>query len=317
MKTFTKRLIIFLLLLILISIPIDLGISRLLRQDNQRFAGEFNVWNDIYNSNINCDIAIYGSSRAEVGIDPQIFKESLDLTAYNFGMDGHHFWLQYFRHTEYLKCNKKPKQIILSLDVFSLEKRKGLHNYAQFLPYMLWNMDIFKYTNSYEGFNTMDYFIPLFRYSGESNVLKSSIYTLLKRNNEKSRKNGYVERDIPWNSDFEKAKKEKKTMEISLDEEPLKLFKRFIKECKNNEIKLTLIYAPEYIEGQRFVSNRKEIIELYENISKEYNIPFYNYSGNEICFNKKFFYNASHLNKIGAELFTKKLARDLIKAQIR
>ena len=134
---------------------------------NHKYPGEIEVWNDIYAGNINSEIAIYGSSRAWVHIDPSILEDSLNLKAYNFGIDGHNFWLQYLRHKEYLKYNNAPKIILLSVDVFSLQKRKDLYELNQFLPFMLWNKNIIKFTSSYNGFTYKDYYFPLLRYKGK------------------------------------------------------------------------------------------------------------------------------------------------------
>jgi hypothetical protein len=67
------------------------------------------------------------------------------------------------------------------------------------------------------------------------------------------------------------------------------------------------VYAPEYIEGQIFTKNRDEVLSLYTKYSHKYNIPFYDYSTDAISYQKKYFYNTNHLNKMGAELFTTKL----------
>lgn len=314
MKHFIKKLLTFLLPLILLSYPIDLGISYLLQQKEKVFAGELEVWKDIYNSNINCDIAIVGSSRAWVQINPEILKDSLKLSTYNFGIDGHNFWLQYLRHSEYLKYNKKPKLIIVSVDLFTLEKRIDLYKHSQFLPYMLWNKEIYKFTISYKGFNKIDYYIPLVRYFGERTSLNYSLSKLFsKNNNEKLRNNGFAGKNKQWNSDLEKAKKEKGQLIIDIDKETIRLFKSFVKECKRNGTELILVYTPEYIEGQCFVSNRKDIINIYKDISYKENVAFYDYSNDSICFNKTLFYNASHLNMKGANIFTQKLAHDVKK----
>jgi tRNA A22 N-methylase len=50
---------------------------------------------------------------------------------------------------------------------------------------------------------------------------------------------------------------------------------------------------------------------LYARYSKKYNIPFLDYSDDEICYKKEYFYNASHLNKTGSDLFMQKFIRDL------
>lgn len=306
MKQFLLKLFYFLLPFVVLAYPVDYGISYFLSQSNQT-TGEFEVMNDIYSSKASCDVAIYGSSRAWVQIDTKIISDSLNLRAYNFGIDGHNFWLQYLRHLELLKNNNKPTNIILSLDVFTLHKRPNLYQPEQFLPYMLWNKNIIKYTSSYIGYNFVDYYIPCVRYFGKRESLGKSIKMALKITSfKKLRYNGFLGIDSEWNSDLENAKSKKKGYEIALDKKTSNLFENFIKNCKKSNINLIFVYTPEYIEGQKFVKNRSQIISMYTKFSKQYHIPFYDYSNDSISFQKKYFYNSLHLNKRGAELFTKK-----------
>lgn len=72
-----------------------------------------------------------------------------------------------------------------------------------------------------------------------------------------------------------------------------------------------MIYAPEYIDGQNFVTNREEAINYFRDISQKHKLTFLDYSQDSLSFNKKYFYNASHLNIGGAQLFTSKPAKDL------
>lgn len=311
MRTFLTKSIYFILPFLIIAYPLDYIMSYYLSQSNE-CQGEFEVWNDIYNSNANCDIAIYGSSRAWVHIDPKILSDSLKLEVYNFGIDGHNFWLQYLRHLEFLKHNKKPKAIILAVDIFSLQKRIDLYQIDQFLPYMLWNSNIKEYTSSYAGYNKFDYCLPIIRYLGKTNSLKTIIKNIYRDQSlDNFRKNGFLGMDREWNSDLEKAKTNKDSYKIKLDSSSISLFENFIKECKTNNIELIFVYTPEFVDGQKFVSNRNEIIDLYKNISNKYSIKFYDYSKDGICLNKKYFYNASHLNKSGAEIFSRNFANDL------
>lgn len=316
MKKFVFKIFYFFFPVIILSYPIDYVISFYLSKSNQA-PGEFEVMDDIYNSKANCDIAIYGSSKAWVHIDPKIMSDSLNCKVYNFGNDGHTFDLQYLRHLEFLKHNIKPKTIILSVDIFSFHDPLGLYEAGQYLPYMLWNFDIMKYTSFYNYYNRLEYIIPLVRYLGKTNELKTvSEYMVNGVPTEKYRHNGYLGRDLKWNDDFDKVKAKKKSHIIKLDQEKLNLFNSFIKECKEMKINLILLYTPEYIEGQKFVSNRKELIELYKKIAKEYHLKFYDYSSDEICFDKKLFYNAGHMNKRGAEIFTSKFAH-VLKSELK
>ncbi len=270
--------------------------------------------NDIYSGKANCDVAIYGSSRAWVNFNTKIIEDSLKVHAYNFGIDGHNFWLQYLRHLEFTKYNQKPKEIILAVDIFTLEKRKDLYNESQFLPYMLWNKNIWKYTSSYIGFDQIDYLIPLVRYRGKFSALRTAFKNISMRGKVKTyRYKGFAGMNRSWNSDYDEAKATKGTYTAKIDEQTVLLFEKFVQECKESGIKLILVYTPEFIEGQGFVTNKSEIIRIYREFSLKYNIPFWDYSNDKICFDKQLFYNTTHLNKEGANLFTSELVSKLKK----
>jgi hypothetical protein len=309
MKQFIRQISLFLLPIILLSYFADKYISTNLKKSNSFAEKEYSTWNAIIDGKINSDIVIYGSSRAWKHIDPSMISKALGVSTYNLGIDGHNFWLQYLRHSMLLEKNTKPKIIILSLDVFTLQKVDDLYNSEQFLPYMLWNDKIKNATISYNGFKSIDYEIPLVRYFGRG----TAIQTAMKTNNTLERIRGYQGQDEQWNDDFNKAKKARKNYQKALDSATIVLFEKFLLECKSKNIKLLFVYSPEYIDGQKFVKNRGKIISIYQEFSQKYNIPFYNYSYDTISYQKKYFYNASHLNRTGAELFTKKLIDSLKK----
>lgn len=314
MKRFLKNTLFFFLPIIILAFPADYTISYFLKNAHEH-PGDLEVMNDIYNRKANCEIAIYGSSRAWVQINSKLIEDSLNRSAYNFGIDGHNFRLQYLRHLEFIKHNNKPNYIIVSVDLLSFQKMQDLYQQSQFLPFMLWNKNITSFTSSYVGFNKADYYIPLIRYLGETDALNLSLKTAFRYaiNKQKTpiRYKGFAGMTNEWNSDLENAKAISAEYVVNFDPSLIRLFETFIGECLNNKIELILVYPPEYIEGQHFVSNRDEVINVFKSISTHYNLPFFDYSTDEICFDKSLFYNASHLNKKGADLFTIKLIRDI------
>lgn len=311
MKKFLSRLFFFLITLLIIAFVADYSFSRLLEKTSG-YPGEMEVWNDIYRGKANCDIAIYGSSRAWVHFDPQILSDSLQQSCYNFGMDGHNFRLQYLRHLELVRHNKKPAHIILSVDMFTLEKRKDLYEPDQFLPFMLWNDNVREYTEPYIGYKNADYYIPLIRYAGKYKALRASWGVLRKKKSkEKYRSNGFRGMDRNWTNDLENAQASKNIYVVKPDKNSMELLERFIRECKENKIELTLVYAPEFLEGQQFVSNRQDIMNIYKRLATENSLSFLDYSSDSLCLVKRLFYNASHLNKEGASIFSSKLAHEL------
>lgn len=304
MKKFLFKLLLFIAPIFLLSYFLDVLISKNLKKSNTFAQEEYTTWNAIYEGKVDSDLLIFGSSRAWKHINPTMITDSLHVSAYNLGIDGHNFWLQNLRYRQLLKYNKRPKLIVFSLDYFTLKKNEDLYNSEQFLPYMLWNRDIKEATISYNGFSSLDYEIPLIRYYGKySSIIAAASYS----GNPVTRVKGYHGRDQVWNSDFDNAKASMKSLKIKLDKPTIVLFENFLKECKANNIKIIFVYTPEYIEGQKFVSNRSQIMGLYKKFSKQYQIPFYDFSNDSISYQKKCFYNASHMNKIGSELFTLQL----------
>jgi len=313
MKKFVQRLFYLLLPLFLLSYPLDLIFSNILKKSHDA-PGEHEVWNDIYNANAGYDIAIYGSSRAWVQIDSEIMATALNKKVYNFGIDGHNFWLQYLRHLEYIKYNnKKPHRIILNVDAFTLQKREDLYNDEQFLPYLLWDKNIRHYTSSYKGFSIADYYIPFLRYGGRNKVLKKVVNHIIKNKSDtiSYRNKGYKGFDRKWDKSIDSLFASGEKYYIKFHKETLNLFEQFIKECLNDNITITLVYAPEYVDGQNYVANREDAMIYFRKISRKYELTFLDYSKNELSYRKELFYNANHLNKEGSELFTRKLIKDL------
>ena len=294
----------FLAPLLLLAYPLDWFFSSKLIQAHYE-TGELEVSNAIYSGKLDCDIAIYGSSRAWVHFNSQMIQDSLQVPVYNFGIDGHNFWLQYLRHLEYLKHNKKPHTIILSVDAFTLQKRSDLYQPEQFLPVMLWNQNVYNYTHSYEGYSIYDYCIPLLRYVGQKEALEQ-IWHVMKGAAQPQRHKGFAGMDMTWNKDLEMAQAKGEKYTIQFDKPTMRLFERFLIECKKAKIDVVLVYAPEYTDGQHFVSNRKQLMDYYRKQADQNHIPFLDFSSDALCDDQSLFYNSSHLNKTGADLFTRK-----------
>src|SRR5688572_21527084 len=172
MKKLLIKCLLFVLPLLVLSLPADIFLSNGLKKANYYAQDEFSIWNDLYEGKIDSKVVIYGASRAWVHFDPALIEKNTGLSAYNLGLDGHNFWLQYYRHKLLFDKNKKPEIIIFALDPFTLCKRTDLYNLDQFLPYMLFNNELRHYLDPFEGFSFFDFYIPLFRYYGKTKAIK-------------------------------------------------------------------------------------------------------------------------------------------------
>lgn len=308
MKKFITKIVVFILPICLLAYGIDRYISHNLKTSNVFAHSEYTVWNDILDGKLNAEIYIHGSSRAWVHFDPEILEDSLHMPAYNLGIDGHTFNMQQLRHELALKYNPKPKMVIHSVDATTLQKG-NFYNAKQMLPYMLWNDDIQNYTSQYTSYSWFDYKLPLIRYYSETDAITEAIGLSL--NSEKhalTRMKGYQGQERTWNQDFDKAKQLMKAYEITIDNNLKQRFDDYLKDCKTNDIEVVMVYAPVYIEGQEFILNEEDVKKIYKAFADRYGFQFFDFTDDNICFDKSYFYNARHMNKTGSELFTKKLA---------
>jgi len=316
MKKFLRNTALFLLPLLALMYPLDYLLSKSLAKSGSAAEGEISVWTDIYDGDINANVAVYGSSRASMHFDTKILSDGLCTPAYNFGITGHNFWTQYYRHTQYLKHNKKPRYILLSMDPFSMIKKVPRDNISQFLPYSLFNTDMAAYTIGKKEFSAWDYYVPLVRYVGQYQSVGIALQNMTGKESAKPlRYKGYEARDEQWNSDFVKAQELLGSYKVTVDPEMRRLLQRFVAECQEQNIKLIIVNTPQYYESRKFTQNSDAVMQELKSFANQQGIPFLDYSDSPLCYNKAYFFNATHLNKTGAELFTKQLVSDLKKLQ--
>lgn len=89
------------------------------------------------------------------------------------------------------------------------------------------------------------------------------------------------------------------------------IFEDYCSFVKSNNINICFVYAPTYIEATKKITNLQEMYSTYKSIANKYNIPILDYNYHLISLDSTNFYNATHLNKKGSELFSKQLSLDL------
>lgn len=272
-------------------------------------AGWFAEWNDITQGKASSDTLIMGSSRACVQVSPAILERNLGGAAYNLGMDGYMFDLQKARYDLYRKYNKKPQTIVQILDAGSFQKRDGLYRHEQFYPYYDEKI-LVDAIKDYDGFSPYRYRLPMLKYVGEYETLEKGLAGYLHLRDLKTiRQKGYLAQNIKWNKSFEKFKEQYPNGRIiEIDPEVKALFEGYLADAKKEGIDVVLVYAPEYVEVNAYLKNKPEILGMYRELARQYDVPFYDFSGFYLSQDKKYMYDSQHLNKTGAEIFTQKIA---------
>lgn len=302
-----------------IAYPLDFFISHNLKKLNDN-GFEFEIWNDIYDGKANCEIAIFGSSRAANNFNTKILETSLNKSVYDFGISGQFFELHYLRYLELIKHNQKPKMIILSLETFGLTERNIIHLPEQFLPYLLFNENYRKYTANYENrFSFIDYYVPLIRYAGKPRSLSRSFLNILPIPDSKLKYKyqGFAGLPNEWNDVNDKKFHKQIYYEVQFSERSVQLFEQFIKECQENGIPVVFVYSPEYIEIQKYETNRDQVIDYFRQTALNNGMFFLDYSKDELSYKKENFFDSNHLTGKAADIFTEKLAEDLKKLEVK
>lgn len=315
MRKFLTKFIFFFLSVVIVAISMDYIVTQGLRKTQfEKFA----QWTDLFQGKINADIIISGSSRAWWHYSPKVFEEDTKCSAYNLGMNGSTFHLQYYRYLTYLKYNKKPKVIIQNLDDFSLQKYEYIANQEQFLPYVN-EETIINPVLTYKTLNKWELQIPFYRYIGEYNVIRVGLLEFfnIKHFSNDNYYKGFEGQRKTWSDEEIKGLKSLNKMTVEVDKESIELFETFIKETKQARIKLVLVYSPFYIDGQSIYSNHNEMLLMYRKFAKENNLLFLDYSKEPISSKKELFFNAMHLNETGAELFSEDLVTKLIENRMQ
>lgn len=310
MKALFFKILLFVVLLYIPLYLIQYVVDNGLRKYHN---GEYSVWNDIYDGKINADLIILGNSRAYVNISPLVLDTALKLSAYDLGVDGGDFNLAYTRFKVYISKNKMPKQVILSISTSDFQKGIGMFNPQQYMPYLkdsILRKGLTGYDNS---FNKADFYVPAMKYRTDPSSYATGfkLYFGGTALIDDPRVKGYQARDRKWDTSFEDFKKLKITYKIKNDTALVKQFYDLINICQKNGVKLYFVYSPEYVKVQPYFVNRAEVLGVFKDASQQHKIPFFDYSNDAMSHDTTYFYNSEHLNRFGAETFTKKLAQDI------
>jgi hypothetical protein len=311
MRSFLIKVSCFSSIIILLFGSLELIVTQGLKKSTD---SNFVDWNHLFEGKINADIIINGSSKALVQVSTIIIDSLLNVNSYNLGINGHDFYLQNSKYSAYSEYNTPPKLIVQVIGNGTLKKREDLYQLEQFLPYID-NPTINKVTQDYIGLTTFDYYLPFVRYFGNKKTIKEgflSFFNASTTNNKVSKYKGYRPNELDWDGSFERfIKYSPNGRTIALTDSSIQLFKQFISQQKKKEIPIVLVYPPTYRKSQQYTNNRAEIMALYNSIAQKYNVPLLDYSQEPLTKEKSYFYNSQHLNKKGAEIFSRKLAADL------
>ena len=274
----------------------------------------FADWNNIFKGRLNTDVIILGSSRAFVHFNPRIIDEITGLSSYNLAVDGGTAISQKTKLDAFLDFNPPPKIIIQNVDIFLLYKEKYVYQKEQFLPYLN-KTSIHSNLQKIDNAIWLERIIPLIKYRGFRYhvVLGFAAFFDLAQKPQTFKYKGYQGIELDWNNDFENFKAKNKILRYS--DESLTFgydhVEQLIDECKEKKIDIVLVQSPLYFELQNIMPQKDSITNKFSEIAQKKGINFWDYFDDSLCFDQKYFYNSTHLNLQGSEIFSNRFAQKL------
>ncbi len=244
------------------------------------------------------DIIILGSSRASHHYIPSIFQDTLGMPCFNAGSDGQCIYYHYGAISAVLERGKTPHLVVY--EVMDLDAE--VSHRATFTI----DAALDRFSPHYGEFTSLDSLFIL-RGALEKYKLCSQLYRynsqlvqlLNCRFNATHEDKGY-ERVDGWLKIDEKP--EKMCSDGEIDKRKVEYFRKLINKMKAHDVTLILVQSPMFSIG----SSRG--IDTLKKIAEQENVQFIDMKNDPELMQNKYFRDGMHLNHVGAQLFSAKLA---------
>ena len=276
---------------------------------------KFGSLNRIVSGQVNAEIVVNGSSRAQFHYDSRVIAAVTGRSAYNIGMVAARIDLQAAVLKTYLRHNAKPQLVIQNLDTSSLviAKRGETYDVAAFTPY-LGEPALYGALRAVDPAAWKMKYIPMYGYAVEDTrfLWVMGALACLRKFPAEDYHQGFLPRYEQWNEDFERYKAGVGPG-VMYDVEPqgVAALTDIIETCRSQDVPLVLVFSPEYFEVQPLLLNRGAIFARFRELGAARQVPFWDYSDSPLSRSRANFYGSQHMNAEGAARFSAELARRL------
>jgi hypothetical protein len=273
--------------------------------------------NSIAEHALDPQIAIFGSSVSEVGVDPVVLSKITAKSCYNFSLNGTSFYQYRGLIKEFLSYSTKCNIIILSEAYFTFSKNEAIMSPDIYLAHI-------NKTNICDPLRMIDdeliwklKHVPFYRFIAASHTYykyaAKGLLNELNSNIEKDSFNGFSPVYRGWEIDADEAIKKTGKFTIKINPEILALYIEQVKSIQNQGIKVVIVVTPIFRKSLEMVTDLNPLYNALRKIKDETNATFLDFSYCQISEDKSFFYNSNHLNYTGAEKFSQFLGDSLNK----
>mgnify|MGYP003304114556 CR=1 FL=1 len=118
MKKFLYKTLLFACFITFCAYGLDMFMSWRLRTNENRI---YAAWNQVYNSDLDYDLVVNGSSRAWTQYSPLILDSILSINTFNLGMDGSAVNRQIIKYEKFSSIHNTPTCIVQNIDYATMD----------------------------------------------------------------------------------------------------------------------------------------------------------------------------------------------------
>jgi hypothetical protein len=298
----------FLLLLLLGVGLLDLVYVLFRRGYNKYNSFEQTRLSEIMNGKDTHDILFIGSSRTYYHINPRVIDTVLNANSFNAGIDGANLLETNLILNCYLASHPAPKYIVADLSTPAFDIRDAsIFNPNIYYPFLN-NKIVFNTLKPYKRVHLLRY-LPFLQITECDDFLRQGAVAGLLGEKKPLDPNykGYLEsgRDsipLPFKVTY-------LTTDYAVNNKGTDLLLQMINTCRKNNIRLIITYSPVYDKKDEKLNPK--FFPTLETICDTTGTPFLNYRNIPLTQNHRLFRDELHLNKFGADIYSKLVAADL------
>lgn len=278
--------------------------------------GKLGAANLVAAGQVNADIIITGSSRAEVQYVPSVLSRHTGLKAFNLGRSGaqgpniHTGVVRWYLHN-----NKRPRFLIANVDFGTLRPSHDLYDPVQYTPYLS-DAGLYNALRSRRPETWKARYLPLYGYLADD--VENHHYTALQALFGVQRKelyeDGYLglDADKRWSPKAGEFRWASERAYFSPDPEGVRDFEELLEEARSQGIRTIVVFSPIYQEFAASMRGREELMTTFASLATKHSAVFWDYSlYAPIGGDTANFKDASHLNRRGANAFSEVLGKRL------
>ncbi len=307
MKKFFLKLFLFLAVLYAVLLGIDYFYTKKLKNIH---LGKASYVINIRNKHL--DYVVGGSSRVHNNFNTNLFDSLTGTTGYNIGYTGSGIAQNYITLYLFLKNGNTTKNYIQQVDEAGLSKIAFNHPFYEyfFMHYLSHdeNVDRFYKSNvSYRRYLTWKYF-PAMKYLEYNNYCRlSNIITNKGVPAEEIKNKGYDELEAKHSESFPPKSYPAVNSEYELDTLSVYYLYQINKLCKEHGVNYICYTSP--VHPASYLSYKPANLKVaLQNYLSSCKIQYYNFALEKKFDGDSLFYDESHLNSTGTNIFTQQLA---------